>query len=98
MKELTREEFAKELNVLGENRTFNVISGDTGSVHLNLNECNIAVSLNEGIDGEITIFRPQTNMEVTIDFGIVDAITKDSEDSYCLVMSNMADIEICVIW
>lgn len=95
--ELSREQFVKELAELGEGKTFNVQSDDSGSVHLALYGCKIETSLEEGINGEITIFKPYATMDVAIDFAIVDTITKE-DDGYRLEFNNgMPDVVISVV-
>lgn len=94
--ELTREQFAKELAALGENKNnFNVESEDSGSVYLSLYGCKVETTLEDGICGEFVMFKPYTEMEVRLDFDIIDAITKEEDGSYRLEMGNgMSDIVI----
>lgn len=95
--DLTREQFVKELAELGEGKTFNVQSDDSGSVYLALYGCKVGASLEEGIEGEITIFKPYAEMDATIDFAIVDTITKE-ENGYRLEFNNgMSDVVISVV-
>lgn len=97
MKELTREQFAKELAELGE-KCFNVQSEDCGAVNLVLCGCKVGISLEDGVEGEINIFKPHTEMDVTIDFCIVDTIKKDNSDSYHLeFIDTMPDIVISYV-
>ena len=69
--EMTKEQFIKEINGLREGTTFNISSSDIGNVTLYLRGCLIKASLEDGVDGELTIFKPYTDMEITIDFDIV---------------------------
>lgn len=94
---LTREQFAEELTTMDESKVFNVQSDDSGSVHFALYDCKVQISLEEGIDGEITIFKPYSSMDVTMDFAIVDTIIKKN-DNYCLEFNNgMSDVVISVV-
>lgn len=94
--ELTREQFVTELASLGEDKNkFNVESEDSGSIYLSLYGCKIEITLEEGIYGEIVMFKPYTEMEVRFDFDIIDSITKEEDGSYRLEMDNgMSDIII----
>ncbi len=95
--ELTREQFTKELAALEEDRNqFNVESEDSGSIYLSLYGCKIETTLEDGICGEIVMFKPYTEMEVRLDFDIIDAITKEEDGSYRLEMSyyGMPDVVI----
>ena len=95
--ELTREQFVKEITTVSEARVFNVQSDDSGSVYLALYGCKVGASLEEGIEGEITIFKPYAEMDVTIDFAIVDTITKE-DNNYRLEFNNgMSDVVISVV-
>lgn len=95
--ELTREQFMKEIAELNERETtFNVESADTGSIYMSFYGCNIDVRLEDGIEGEIIMFKPYTQMEATIDFDIVDVITK-GDDLFLIEMSRgLPDIVISV--
>lgn len=74
---MTKEQFVKEIEQLSaKTKVFNVSSSDIGNVNLYLQGCTINVNAENGIDGEITIFKPYANMEVTFDFSIVDEISK----------------------
>lgn len=94
--ELTKEQFSEELMALEDGKNnFNVESEDSGSVYLGLYECRLETTLEEGICGELVMFKPYTNMEVRIDFDIIDTITKEDDGLYRLEMSNgMSDIAI----
>ena len=95
--ELTREQFVKEITTMSESRVFNVQSEDSRSVYFALYGCKIEISLEEGIKGEITIFKPYATMDVTIDFAIVNTITKE-ENGYRLEFNNgMSDVVISVV-
>ena len=96
--ELTREQFVEEINSLNEKGAiFNLESSDTGSVYLSLSGCNVSVTLEDGVWGEITAYKPHTDMEVSIDFDIVDAIIKNDDGDICFEMSNgISDIVIRV--
>lgn len=96
-KELTREEFAQEIKVLNEKGVeFNAESVDSGSIFIAFTGT-ITVNFEAGIDGEITFFKPYGNMEMTLDFNMVDAITQYDDGSYRLEMDNgISDIEISV--
>ena len=97
--ELTKEQFVEELTALNESKnTFNVESEDSGSVYLSLYGCDVETTLEDGICGEITIFKPYAEMEVKLDFDIVDVITKEDDGSYRLEMDNgMSDVVIRVV-
>lgn len=92
--EMTREQFVTELASLGEDKNkFNVESEDSGSIYLSFYGCKIETTLEEGICGEIVMFKPYTEMEVRLDFDIIDIITKEEDGSYRLEMSNgMPDV------
>lgn len=93
--ELTREQFVKEITELSaKETTFNVSSSDIGNVNLYLQGCVIKASEEDGVNGEITIYKPYANMEVTIDLDIVDEITKEGS-IYTLSFSNgLSDVDI----
>ena len=97
--ELTREQFAEKINSLNaKGTTFNVESTDTGSVYLFLNGCNISVKLEEVVCGEIVIFKPHTEMEVTIDFDLVNWIDENEDGAIRLELnSGLADVVISPI-
>lgn len=97
--ELTREQFAEKINSLTEKgATFNVESEDSGSVYLSLYGCNISVTLEEGICGEIDMFKPHTEMGVSIDFDLVDGIKEDEDGAIHLELNNgLADVVIGVV-
>lgn len=96
--ELTREQFIKKITELvAKETTFNVSSSDTGNVNLYMQGCMIKASADDGIDGEIVIYKPYANMEVTIDFSIVEEITKQ-DNTYTLSFNNeLSDVDIEVI-
>lgn len=92
--EITREQFVMELASLGEDKNkFSVESEDSGSIYLSLYGCKIETTLEEGICGEIVMFKPYTEMEVRLEFDIIDIITKEEDGSYRLEMGNgMSDV------
>ncbi len=95
--EMTRDQFVKELAALKEDKNqFNVESEDSGSIYLSLYGCKIETSLEDGICGEIVMFKPCTEMEVRLDFDIIDTITKEEDGSYRLEMNyyGMPDVVI----
>lgn len=94
--EMTREQFFKELSTLRDDKNnFNVESDDSGSIYLSLYGCRIEASLDDGVSVELIMFKPNTNMEVRLDFEIIDTVTKEDDDSYRLEMNNgMSDIVI----
>ncbi len=94
--EMTREQFVKELEELGEDKNkFNVESEDSGSIHFSLYNCKITTVLEEGLCGELTIFKAYTEMDVTIDFDFIETITKEDDGVYRLEMANgLSDIVI----
>lgn len=96
--ELTREQFIEEITELSEKaRVFNISSSDTGNVNLYMQGCMIKANAEEGINGEINIYKPYANMEITIDFNIVDEITKQDK-TYTLSFSNgLSDVDIDVV-
>ena len=96
--ELTREQFVEEIKKLSvKETTFNVSSSDIGNVNLYLRGCVINVNAEEGIEGEITIFKPHTEMEVTLDFNTVNEITKQGNIYTLSFVIGIADIDIEVI-
>ena len=97
--ELTREQFAEKINSLNEQgATFNVESEDTGSIYLSLYGCNMSVTLEEGVCGEIDMFKPHTEMGVSIDFDLVNGIEEDEVGVIYLIMNNgLADVAIKAI-
>ena len=97
--ELTKQQFAEKINSLNEQgATFNVESEDTGSVYLSLYGCNISVTLEEGVCGEIDMFKPHTEMGVSIDFDLVNEIEEDEVGVIYLIMNNgLADVAIKAI-
>lgn len=96
--EITREQFIKEITELSsKGRHFNVSSSDIGNVNLYLQGCVIKANEEEGINGEINIYKPYANMEVAIDFNIIDEITKQDK-TYTLSFSNgLSDVDIEVV-
>ena len=95
--ELTREQFVEEIKELKSGTTFNVSSSDIGNVTFYLRGCLIEAKLEEGVEGEITFFKPHTDMEVDIDLEIVDEITKEN-GTYTLSFNNgLSDVDIEVI-
>ena len=95
MKEITREQFIKEITELSEKETlFNVTSSDIGNVNLYLKGCVIKGNAEDGVNGEITIFKPHTNMEVTIDFDIVDEITQQDRTFTLSFNNGLSDVDI----
>ena len=61
MKEITREQFIKEVTELNERNTvFDVNSVDGGGISLSMNNCK--VEINEDNDNEIVIHKPYTFM------------------------------------
>ena len=95
--EMTKEQFINEIKELNEGTTFNISSSDIGNVTLYLRGCLIKASLEDGVDGELTIFKTYTDMEVSIDFDIVDEITK-LDNIYTLSFRNgLSDVDIEVV-
>ena len=96
--ELTREQFIEEIKELSEKqKTFNVSSSDIGNVNLYLRGCVINANAEEGVEGEITIFKPHTEMEVTLDFNTVNEITNQGNIYTLSFVIGIADIDIEVI-
>lgn len=96
--EMTKEHFIKEINELSAKGTkFNVSSSDTGNVNLFLQGCSIKANAEEGIDGECVIYKPQTDMEVTIDFNIVDMITKQNNTYTFSFRNGLVDVDIAIV-
>lgn len=96
--ELTREQFVEEIKKLSvKETTFNVSSSDIGNVNLYLRGCVINVNAEEGIEGEITIFKPHTEMEVMLDFNTVNEITKQGNIYTLSFVIGIADVDIEVI-
>lgn len=96
--ELSKEAFINELTELAQNGArFNVESEDSGSMYFSLGGCCVAFS-DDGIDGEVVFFKPNTDMEVTFDFNIIGCITKTSEKTYGIEFNaNIADVTIMKI-
>lgn len=94
--ELTREQFMEKINSLtSKGIAFNVESTDSGSVYLSLYGCNISVKLEECVCGEIVMYKPHTEMEVTIDFDFVNWIEENADGSIRLELnSGLADVVI----
>lgn len=95
MTEITREQFTQEIEELNSKKTtYNFESQDSGSVYFAMGGCSISVNLEDGIDGEITVFKPYAQMEVSIDFSIVDSIYKENDEYYLEFSNGMADVII----
>lgn len=93
--ELTRKKFAQEITALIEDGMhFNVESEDIGLVYVRMYGCLLSVILEEDILGRITVFKPLTEMEITIDFDFIGVITKEEDDSFRLELDCMPDIII----
>lgn len=96
MRKLSREKFIEEINSKKET-LYNVSSVDVGTVYLSLGGCVVTVDLDSGIDGEITFFKPYTAMEVSVDFAIVESLSKDG-DTFTLEFNNgMTDVEMTIL-
>lgn len=92
-----KEQFVEEISSFGENATFDLESEDSGTIFFALSGCKVNVSLEDGIDGEITFFKPHANAEVRFDFDIIEEITKQ-DNIYTLSFSNgLSDVNIEVI-
>ena len=50
--------------------------------------------MENGICGEVTVFKPLTEMEITLDFDTVDTITKEEDGVFHLGLVGMSDIVI----
>lgn len=86
---MTKKEFIEAIGKANEEgKTFNVESEDSSSVYLSLYGCTASVNEEDGLEGEITFFKPHTAMEVRLDFAIIDAIYKES-DGYRLEFNNI---------
>lgn len=99
MKELTKEQFKQEIEALvAQDRHFNVESDDA-PVRLIMYGCVIEVDFDCGIDGVMTVHKPNTGMEVELDFSVIDTIEKEDEGSYRLTFNNgMSDAVIDIVW
>lgn len=94
--EITREQFVQEINELSAKETrFNVSSSDIGNVTFYLRGCLISANLEEGVNGEITMFKP--DMEVTLDFDIVDEITKQDKTYTLSFVNGLSDVDIAIV-
>ena len=62
MEILTVKQFIKEIEDANKNILYNVESVDSGSVSLLLNDCKIQTNPTDGVGGEITMFKPCTEM------------------------------------
>lgn len=90
--EITKEELATYLSSLAhsDNR-FMVESEDSGVVFFSMNECRLNVQTDCGVDGELSIFKDGS--EIDLDFDIIFAITTESEDSFRVEFNNgMSDV------
>ena len=96
---LTKEEFVTEVAVLVEQgASFGIESVDAGSVMLGLFDCQLQIDLDMGVDGEIVIFKPFANMEVRLDFDIIDEINRVDDNTYSLEFNNgMSNVEISFV-
>lgn len=96
MEILTVEQFIKEIEDANENILYNVESVDSGSVSLSLVGCKILTNTIKGIGFKIAMFKPYTDMRVTINLDIVNQITRDDKNnSYRLEFDNrMSDVII----
>lgn len=94
--EMTREQFKKEVEEITANgKVFIAESEDSGSVYFSMYQSNVSVDMEDGISGEITIFKPYTAMEARLDFDIIDTITKENDGTYAIEFNNgMADVVI----
>ena len=99
MKEITREEFEKELKMLEEiGKNFNVRSVDCGSINVFISECCVEIR-NDGIFDEIVIHKPHANLEITLEWEGIDMICKSTHTSYTYTLefnNGIPDIEITV--
>lgn len=93
--EMTKKEFMEAIDKANqEGKIFNVESEDSSSVYLSLYGCTASVNEEDGIEGEITFFKPHTGMEIRLDFAIIDVIYKES-DGYRLEFNNaMPDVDL----
>ena len=96
---LTKEKFAAEVAALMEQgASFGIESVDAGSVMLGLFDCQLQIDLDMGVDGEIVIFKPFANMEVRLDFDIIDEINRVDDNTYSLEFNNgMSNVEISFV-
>ena len=96
--EMTREQFINEITELSsKGRHFNVSSSDIGNVNLYLQGCVIKANAEEGVNGEINLYKPYANMEVTIDFSIVEEITKQDKTYTLSFINGLSDVDIEVV-
>ena len=94
---IKKEQFVKEISSFGENTTFDLESEDSGTVFFALSGCKVNASLEDGIDGEITFFKPLANAEVRFDFDIIEEITKQDNTYTLSFSSGLSDVNIEVI-
>lgn len=94
--ELTREQFLKEIEEINaKGGTYSAESVDSGSVALSMYQCAVIVNLEDGTNGEITIFKPNTLMEARLDFDIINTITKEDDGEFIIKFDNgMPDVAI----
>lgn len=85
---MTREEFVKEIESNPVGTKYILESEDSGSVYFSLHGCVVIFDLEMGISGEITIFKPELSMEVTLDFAIFADITQEHNGSYRFEFNN----------
>lgn len=94
---ISNEQFTEEILALGEEATIDIESCDSGTVYFALFGCKVNVSLEDGIDGEITFFKPYANMEVRFDFDIIDEIIKE-DNTYTLTFNNeLSNLDITIV-
>ena len=93
MKELTKEQFKQEIIELNKEETvFDVNSTDSDGLGLSMNKCKVEIN-----DNEIVIHKAYTFMEATIDFDIVEFISKE-DSTYIIEFNNgLVDVEIDIV-
>ena len=99
MKEITREQFKNKVEEFAEmGRHFNVESDDV-PIRFLMYGCLLDIDVDCGIEGVINIHKPNTCMEVELDFSVIETIAKENEHSYQLTFNNgMSDVVIDVVW
>lgn len=107
MQSLSMEQFKLELEQLSsEGLKFDVKSQGTGNVYLFIPDCNVSVyQENEEICGEIIITKPESDINISLDFdAVIDVLRDDdmfiSDDVKYLIeidsRMSMSNIQVCI--
>ena len=107
MQSLSMEQFKLELEQLSsEGLKFDVKSQGTGNVYLFIPDCNVSVyQENEEICGEIIITKPESDINISLDFDAVIDVLRDDDMfisdgvKYLIEIDSgmfMSDIQVCI--